>query len=132
MIWEWFLRSAVQGLLTGAGMLLCLYLFLTLKRELRRAHRRAAVHDEAAAKELTALRTAVEGLEEELRENIRRSELLVEPAPAASGLNLTRRSQALRMHRRGEAPANIAAALAMPQLEVELLLKVEQIGAGKE
>jgi hypothetical protein len=33
------------------------------------------------------------------------------------------------MHRRGESPEHIAAALAMPLGELELLLKVEQIAA---
>ena len=43
------------------------------------------------------------------------------------GLNLSKRSQALRMHRRGEAPAQIAAALNIPSQEVELLIKVQRI-----
>jgi len=131
MMWEWFLRSAINGVLTCAGLLLCLYLFLSLKRELQRDGRRASRRQDAMADEVEALGKAFGRLEEELREMSRRSELLVEPPPAASGLNLSRRSQALRMHRRGESPANIAASLGMPQLEVELLLKVEQIGAGK-
>lgn len=44
-----------------------------------------------------------------------------------SGLNLSTRSQALRMHRRGENAAQIAAALQVPAQEVELLLKVHRI-----
>ncbi len=123
--WEWWLGSAAPGLLASAGLLACLYLFASLKRELLRAERRAADR-------IALLNGAIERLEGELRETTRRSELLVEPPAAASGLNLTRRSQALRMRRRGETPANIAAALGMPQLEVDLLLKVEQIEAGAE
>ena len=130
-MWEWFLRSAINGVLTCAGLLLCTYLFLSLKRELQRDGRRASRRQDTMADEIAALSTAIERMEEELGEMSRRSELLVEPPPAASGLNISRRSQALRMHRRGETPANIAASLGMPQLEVELLLKVEQIGAGK-
>jgi hypothetical protein len=49
------------------------------------------------------------------------------PSPLRAGLNLDSRSQALRMHRRGEPPAGIAAALGLPLQEVELLLKVHQI-----
>src|SRR5439155_18420303 len=43
------------------------------------------------------------------------------------GLNLNRRSQALRMHRHGEGAAQIAAALELPRQEVDLLLKVHRI-----
>jgi hypothetical protein len=47
--------------------------------------------------------------------------------PAVSGLNISRRSQALSLHRRGEAPRQIAAAVSLPRSEVELLLKVEKL-----
>jgi hypothetical protein len=51
----------------------------------------------------------------------------VVPHPPRAGMNLDRRSQALRMHRRGESPAQIAAALNLPLQEVDLLLKVHSI-----
>jgi hypothetical protein len=44
-----------------------------------------------------------------------------------SGINLSRRSQALRLHRRGEQPAEIAVALGIPVQEVQLLIKVHEI-----
>jgi len=43
------------------------------------------------------------------------------------GLNLTKRAQALRMHRRGDPPEQIAALLEVPFQEVDLLLKVQRI-----
>ena len=43
------------------------------------------------------------------------------------GLNLSKRSQALRMHRRGDPTDQIAAALEIPLQEVELLIKVHRI-----
>ena len=54
------------------------------------------------------------------------------PAPAApgmprAGMNLNKRSQALRLHRQGETPDHIAAALELPRQEVELLIKVHRI-----
>jgi len=56
------------------------------------------------------------------------SQSLVAPMPhVRSGFNLSTRSQALRMHRRGESAAQIAAALQVSAQEVELLLKVHQI-----
>jgi hypothetical protein len=45
----------------------------------------------------------------------------------AQSLNPTKRAQAPRMHRRGETPAGIAAALEAPSNEVELLLKLTGI-----
>ena len=46
------------------------------------------------------------------------------PCPPRSGLNLNKRSQVIRMSRRGEQAEKIAASLNLPQREVELLLKV--------
>jgi hypothetical protein len=61
-------------------------------------------------------------------------ELECAPAPAntvpvmpRAGMNLNKRSQALRLHRQGERPDQIAAALELPRQEVELLLKVHRI-----
>lgn len=48
-------------------------------------------------------------------------------APSGGAINLSRRSQALRLRRRGEEPAQIAAALEIPLQEVQLLLKVHEI-----
>lgn len=47
--------------------------------------------------------------------------------PLRRGLNLSRRSQALRMHRRGESAGEIATELGIPVQEVELLIKVHEI-----
>jgi len=50
----------------------------------------------------------------------------VPPSPRA-GLNLCKRSQALRMYRQGDPPGRIAAALEVPLQEVDLLIKVHRI-----
>jgi hypothetical protein len=58
-----------------------------------------------------------------------------EAAPAASGprsgINLNKRVQALRLHRRGEDIGHIAAALGVPRREIELLLRIEQLSANR-
>jgi hypothetical protein len=51
----------------------------------------------------------------------------VDPAIPRPGLNLNKRSQALRMHRHGESPEQIAVTLQLPRQEVDLLLKVHRI-----
>jgi hypothetical protein len=52
------------------------------------------------------------------------------PASFRPGLNLSTRSQALRMYRQGEPPDRIATALEVPLQEVDLLLKVHRIVAS--
>ena len=49
------------------------------------------------------------------------------PQQVRSGFNLSKRSQALRLHRRGDQPREIAGTLDVPSQEVELLLKVHRI-----
>jgi hypothetical protein len=53
----------------------------------------------------------------------------VAAAPRA-GLNLCKRTQAVRMHRQGDPPGRIAAALDVPLQEVDLLIKVHRIVLG--
>jgi DNA-binding NarL/FixJ family response regulator len=77
---------------------------------------------------------AVETLQNDLAACLREfHEIRREPAlpsiasPAKPGLNLSRRSQALRMHRQGGTPEQIAETLELPLQEVDLLLKVHRI-----
>jgi biopolymer transport protein ExbB/TolQ len=107
--------------LTLAGALL---LFFSLKRELARAQAEAAALEERWRTEAGELRRAVQALAQELEEERRAA--LDRVAGPKQGMNLTRRSQALRMHRLGQSPENIAAALGISRREVDLLLKVHQ------
>jgi len=52
-------------------------------------------------------------------------------APLGGSINLSRRSQALRLHRRGETPEQIATALMVPVGEVRLLLKVHRLAVER-
>jgi DNA-binding NarL/FixJ family response regulator len=58
-----------------------------------------------------------------------KSELPIEilPGTPRPSMNVTRRSQALRLHRNGDSPERIAAALEVPRQEIDLLLKVHQL-----
>ena len=73
------------------------------------------------------LQQRLETLEQEVREICRQPPAAPGPPPPRAGLNLEKRSHALRMHRRGEGSAGIAAALDLPLQEVELLIKVHRI-----
>ncbi len=88
----------------------------------RRTHSRQTRLEDA----LAAADTAIQGLAAQVRQIHEQSPGIPSSAPRP-GLNLSTRSQALRMHRRGETPGQIAAVLQVPVQEVELLLKVHRI-----
>jgi len=69
----------------------------------------------------------VSGLEHDVHELQQQTPITIVPITPRPGLNLSKRSQALRMHRRGSSPAQIAVALDVPLQEVDLLLKVHRI-----
>jgi hypothetical protein len=111
-------------------LLICLLLFLSLKREmetLRDAVRRDA---DAAAGEAGELRRAVEALEKKLIEQ--EAAAWAAPGPmAGDSMNIDKRIQALRLYKRGETPEGIAAALKLPRHEVDLLLKIHRTVVGQ-
>ena len=76
---------------------------------------------------LQELRDSLEALAAQLHDLQRHPPVAPPPGLPKAGLNLSKRSQALRMHRRGEAAEQIAAALELPRQEVDLLLKVHRI-----
>jgi len=127
---EFVLQPLACYILLAAGLGLCLYLFATLKAEIRGLLRRGLEEREqvhALDGALGEVRVAVQALESDLRVVERQTGMLVAPAPVRSGLNLSKRTQVLRMHRGGQDSAGIAAALALPRAEVELLIKVHRI-----
>jgi hypothetical protein len=77
--------------------------------------------------ELQGLRDTLDALAAQLHDL--QNHPLVAPPPGLPkpGLNLSKRSHALRMHRRGEGAEQIASALELPRQEVDLLLKVHRI-----
>ena len=127
---DFMLQQLICYVLLAVGLGLCLYLFVTLKVEIRGLLRRCLDGRQQVQALETALgdaRLAAQSLESDLREVERQTGMLVAPAPARSGLNLSKRTHVLRMHRAGQDSAGIAAALALPRSEVELLIKVHRI-----
>ncbi len=96
---------------------------LRLRARLGAVERRVLAAREEQDASLETLRRAVEGLAAQWREP-RAAEMAM---PLRPGLNLSKRSQALRLHRRGDDPQQIAEQLEIPVQEVELLLKVHEI-----
>jgi hypothetical protein len=116
--------------LTAAGLGLCVYLFITVKAELRTLARRRLeeqIHVRALEGSLEEARLSIERVQKELLDVESQTGMLVPPAPAKSSLSLSRRTQVLRMHRAGNDCASIAVSLGLPRNEVELLTKVQRI-----
>ena len=74
-----------------------------------------------------ALRDTVEALAAQIHDLQNHPPVAPPPGMPKPGLNLSKRSHALRMHRRGQPAEQIAAALELPRQEVDLLLKVHRI-----
>lgn len=123
---------AILSCLSLAAAVLCVVASLASRQQVRREHRKAvAANTERDAKWKTAVdgvSRRIESLSGEWRDF---EEQLANTGTAAPGpkigLNLTKRAQALRMHRRGDPPEQIAALLDIPFQEVDLLLKVHRI-----
>lgn len=77
--------------------------------------------------ELQSLRDTVDALAAQLHDLQKHPPVAAAPGLPRPGLNLNKRSSALRMHRHGEGAQQIAAALDLPRQEVDLLLKVHRI-----
>jgi hypothetical protein len=121
------LPFAVLSGLVLAGLAASLLAVFWMQRAVRAAAQRA----EAARVESEA---AIEGIRNELEACARQLRELRQDPPKTAlgslpgpGLNVSRRSQALRMHRRGDTPEQVASTLGVPLQEIELLLKVHRI-----
>jgi len=105
-------------ILQAASSLICLLLFLSLKREIQRLRSRLARQD--VTDRLDAMNARLENAEQ------RATAPIASPAPSRPSLNLSKRSQVNRLFKRGEPVETIAATLGLPRREVELLLKVQK------
>ena len=122
--------AAGSGVLL-ASVLVCVLTLTRLKSILAAARQSPEAAKPEHSQEFADLRARVDSLADQI------VEMRAEPAhPAAEvpvaapfkpGLNLNKRSQALRMHRRGDRAEDIALALDVPLQEVELLVKVHRI-----
>jgi hypothetical protein len=76
---------------------------------------------------IRSLEGRVAALTAQIGELERQPAVTLTPGMPKPGMNVVKRTQALRLHRRGEQPAEIASALDLPRQEVDLLLKVHSI-----
>ncbi|MGB7761716.1 MAG: hypothetical protein WBL61_17925 [Bryobacteraceae bacterium] len=99
---------------------------LLLARVAIGAARRTAALGASIQRNMEALAARVESLEQQTGE-LRRQPAEAAPDSGRAALNLNKRAQVLRMHRRGDPPERIASLLEVPRQEVDLLIKVHRI-----
>ena len=120
---DWIVNPATQYGALALVLVGCLMIFLSIKREIAGIRRIAENSRGCFTDKVQSLTAEVKGIQETVK--------AFEPGPCqpppAYELSLNKRTNALRMHRRGETPASIAAALQAPQNEIDLLLKVHQL-----
>jgi hypothetical protein len=119
-----YLIPLAPFLLIAINSVLCLFFFLCLEHEMRIMKLRSKRRQTAQESATDDLKAQVAELSARVLDTEERTGVLVPPVPPRSGLNLNKRSQVIRMSRRGEQAEKIAASLNLPQREVELLLKV--------
>lgn len=127
---SWIGEPLTLYALLGTGLILCLTLFVSLKREntrlrltLEKDRRLTVGKMEEFRSSMIRLQGALDQAQSEAKAH---SPIDSGAVPVLQSVNLNKRSLALRMHRRGESPEQIAAALNIPRNEVELLLKVHK------
>jgi len=123
MLEHYFIPLAPYVLLAAITIVGLLY-FASVERELGRlkARLRGSAKMEPALSE--SLQTKLDDLAARVQDAESRAGIVVSPAPPKASLNLNKRTQVIRMSRRGEPAENIAASLSIPRREVELVLKV--------
>jgi len=128
---DWFrnpmIHPVTQYALLGAAMTVCLYLFISVKAEIQALRRRWRRHEDATNFSFAEVRAALTDVRTAMTELEQRAQTPA-PVPAlpSGSINMTKRSQVLRMAKRGERAEQIAATLRVPQNEVDLLLKVQR------
>jgi hypothetical protein len=107
-----------------------LWLFVVLKHDLCKRERAAAAQEAAAAASVAEMRAEIEAVRAAFADLEDRTGMLAAPAPVPSGLNMGRRSRAVRLMRRGDSVEQIAASVGLPLNEARLLMTVERLRAS--
>jgi hypothetical protein len=111
--------------LLAVAAIACLLIFMSLEKEIRRLKLLLAERKKPEVASSRELRLKLDDLNARIRDAEERAGIA--PPPPASrptSVNLNKRTQAIRLARKGETPNHIAASLSIPRKEVELLLKV--------
>ncbi len=121
--------SLLLSLVALSALAVQFWLYSKLRREFQKAVSYMATHDDVTSgvgslsEQLSGFEIRMDRIENSKREQ---EEWIGE----AESVNLNRRGQVLRMHRRGEAVPDIASALRVGQGEVRLIIKVFELSKG--
>src|SRR6476660_324304 len=118
---DWILSPLAMYGAMALTMASCLSLFLSFKCEVRGVRAHGDSSQETLASQLREIESSMGSLQEKV------ADIGGRPTPGNQAMNLSRRVQVLRMHRRGESVETIAAALSTPRNEVELLVRVQMM-----
>lgn len=124
------LLNALPLLLSGSFLLLLFFSMRRLRTAAIEQQVRLTKRLQTLQCELGELRSTVQDMRSRLDDAERMAQTLVPPPQPRSSINISRRVEAIRLFRRGEQPAQVAAALSVPLEEAELLLKVQKILAS--
>jgi hypothetical protein len=116
------IQSVLQYVLLALGLVASLALFFSLKHEIQANTRKHRQKIEEMIARLDKAAKAAELAAPPMEVFVRA------PRP---GFNLNQRAQALRLLRRGEEVAHVAAALGVPRREVELLVRVQRMTSAQ-
>lgn len=121
---DWILSPLTLYIVIALALLASMALFVSMQAEVYRLRRSAEQSRRALAGKLEQVESVLANIGQQKPE----PQIAEPPAPQVRpSLNLTRRTQALRMRRRGESAESIAAALCTPRNEIELLFKVYEM-----
>jgi hypothetical protein len=126
MLERYFIPLAPYALL-AAGCIFGLFFLLSFDQEIRGLKSRLAGRKAGDKASTRDLKVQLGELHERLRDAEERAGIPIAPPSPRASLNLNKRTQVLRMYRRGERSENIAASLSLPRREVELLLKIHAL-----
>ena len=126
MSWLILPLSLLCGLILG-GTAICIFTLYRAYCLLGEMRQEPVPHTPERDIEVQTLRGTVEALAAQLHDLQNHPHVALAPAQPKPGLNLNKRSHALRLFRRGEGAEQIATALELPRQEVDLLLKVHRI-----
>ena len=117
------LSPLLQFAIVTLGNLAALALFLSLKREVRAQARKNNTQLDQMREEIQA-QAAAQRPEPETSPD-------AAPVALRSGMNMSKRTQALRLLRRGEDVSHVCAALGASRREIELLIRVQKLSAQR-
>jgi hypothetical protein len=123
MLERYFIPLAPYALV-AAGCIFGLFFLLSFEKEIHRLKSRLARWQAGENTSSRDLHAQLQQLNHRLRDAEERAGIPIVPQSPKASLNLNKRTQVLRMSRRGERAENIAASLSLPRREVELLLKI--------